>query len=228
MMRQAPRRHRTAALFTRLAALSGLFLLTACANLSLPGVPTLKEREDVSQLRLVPDNRAWITAPQGLLTLERSLGGEQEQIVALPNMTALRGDNRILLRARVGDGADRPRFQLDEFLERVGGAPEPFTGLNNADLRSREDALGTYFWSEKRVGSNTICVLGLRRATVEGRPLPRGTNALDMMLRNCVPGTVDDALAPIMAESVAYYPGSSVGPGPRISRSISPLAAPMP
>lgn len=227
-MRQGDKRHKLRGLGLKLTTLSLLGLLVACADVSLPGVPSLSQQEDVSQYRLIPDNRGWISAPQGLLTLERSLGSEIEQVVALPNQTAVRGDNAILLRARVGDGADRPRFQLAEFLERVGGAPEPFRSLNDSDLRSRDDALGTYFWTEQRIGANTICVLAVRRATIEGRQLPRGTNALDMMLRNCVAGTVDEALAPIRAESVAYYPGSAVGAGPRANRSISPLAAPMP
>lgn len=227
-MRQGDERHSPVGFCLKVGAISLLGLLVACAKVSLPGVPSLVERENVAQYRLVPDNRAWISAPQGLLTLERDLSGEKEQIVALPNETAMRGDNSILLRARVGDGADRPRFQLAEFLERVGGAPEPFGELNDSDLRSREDALGSYFWTEKRLGADTICVLALRRATIEGRPLPRGTNALDIMLRNCVSGTVEEALQPILAESVAFFPGAAVGAGPRASRSLSPLAAPMP
>ena len=65
------------------------------------------------------------------------------------------------------------------------------------------------------------CVLVMRRLGIGARPLPRGTSALDLVMRNCVVGSVEQALAP-MGERALGVSGSAQG----TVRSLSPYAAP--
>ncbi len=60
----------------------------------------------------------------------------------------------------------------------------------------------------------------MRRLSVGARPLPRGTQALDVMMRNCVNGTVQEALAPMSERALAVT--GAVG----ASQTLSPYAAP--
>jgi len=127
--------------------------------------------------------------------LERDLGGAIEQRLTLPNASTLKGENVIKLRAQ-GE-AGRARFQLAEQLAQFGGAPTPFGGISEGALTARSDQYGDITYTTVRPGGEWLCVLAFRRTRTASRALPRGARALDIMLRNCVSGTLDDALAPI-------------------------------
>jgi hypothetical protein len=112
-------------------------------------------------------------------------------------------------------------FGFNEIVARFGGMPAPFQQLDPGMLLSGSDALGSYVYASQTLGTDTTCVLVLRRLAPTSRPLPRGTRSLDMMLRNCVPGGVDQALAPMDPQLIA------VGGVPQAPvYTLSPFAAP--
>lgn len=159
--------------------------------------------EDTSQYQIVPASRAFISAPSASMVFERPLGRGAEQLIALPNDTSVAGDNQILVRAQTASTINLARFDLAQVLERFGGAPYPFQRVTNAQLETAQDALGSYVYATERLGTDTICVLAIRRLTVGARPLPRGTDALDVVMRNCVQGSVQAALDPVSARGIS-------------------------
>lgn len=182
-----------------------------------PGMETL---ENTVEYTLVPATRAMIYVPDALLVLERNLGGAVEQRIVLPNATAVRGDNLVLIRAQNARSARLDQFSMDEIATRFGGLPAPFTQLNEGALNSGTDPLGSFVYASETLGTNTVCVLVMRRMGVGARPLPQGASALDVIMRNCVNGTVQEALAPTSARALA------VSGTPGASNSLSPYAAP--
>lgn len=212
--------------------LSGLiampFFLWACEGPLPKALRTPDEVMDTAQYVSVPTSAIWVNAPDAVAALQRGLMNADEQRVALPNRTTVPGDNVLLLLARYFPGENIGRFQYDVFVHQIEGLPEPFQDMKSGDLTSGEDELGTYFWSEKRYGDTTICVLGLRRLAGGVRQLPGNANVLDVMVRNCVNGTAEDALLPISAKNIGNY-AASANPTPSGQiRMLSPLAGPTP
>jgi len=201
----------------RRSALCATLALAACTT--APGLGSFGA--DVSragvQYSLGRLNQTWTATPQALLMIQRTGAGEGTQIVALENNTTLEGDNFLWLRAHGGRPAGR--FDLDGIVTRAGGVPAPFRSLDNRNLRTGNDSLGPYFWQEWRSGAATNCVLALRRLDSGTRSLPSGTRSLEVFLRNCVDGPIEQALAPILDAQIRL--GTASGP-----RVMSPLAAP--
>ena len=166
-------------------------------NFGLPATETIEAAEATAEYRMSHPSRALVNAPSALLVLERNLGSSHEQRITLPNATSFRGENVLILRAQTASSASRSRFSLEEMLPRFGGAPSPFTSISDADLMVSEDRYGTFVYTSRRMAEGQVCVLAMRRAETGARPLPRGSTALDMMLRNCIHGSVAEALAPI-------------------------------
>lgn len=213
----------------RFAAMVGIaWLLQACAGIIAPSIPTLADVQNRSQMVSVPLNKTWIYAPTALAALERGLLNYWEQRIALANQTTVPGDNVLVLQARQQAGQEPGRFRYDDFVSRIGGLPEPFQATKSGDLLAGQDELGPYFWAEVRYGDATVCVLGVRHLTVGIRQLPGDTNTLDVMLRNCVNGTAEDALKPITAASIQNYPDGSGGSATGRVRMLSPLAGTIP
>lgn len=180
----------------------GLGLLSAC-GVRLPGdgsSPT-ELAEAVTEYRVVPTSRAFISIPAALLVMERDLGGAVEQRITLRNDTSLQGENMVMLRAQQAGYARGTRFVLDEQLAQFGGAPSPFGSVSEGALTATSDSFGDITYTTSNPGGNVVCVLAFRRTQTGSRALPRGSRALDIMLRNCVSGTVQDALAPIGARA---------------------------
>jgi len=182
-----------------------------------PGMETL---ENTVEYTIVQPTRAMVSAPQALMVFERNLGGALEQRVILPNETAVSGDNVIHIRAQTTASTELGRFNFAEISARFGGMPAPFERLTEGSLTSGNDALGTFVYARESVGTNTTCVLVLRRMGLGARPLPRGTQALDVVMRNCAIGTVEQALAPMSARALAVT--GTVG----ATNTLSPYAAP--
>lgn len=181
-------------------ALAGIAMLSAC-GLRLPGntdSPTALA-EAVTEFRVVPASRAFISVPQAMIVMERDLGGSVEQRITLPNATSLAGENKIMLRAQKAGYARGSRFVLDEQLSQFGGAPSPFNGVSEGALTATSDSFGDITYTTIRPGGDVVCVLAFRRTQTASRALPRGSRALDIMMRNCVSGTVEKALSPIGA-----------------------------
>lgn len=153
--------------------------------------------EALSEYRVVPATRAFVNVPNSLVVMERNLGVATEQRVTLPNLTSLAGENTILLRAQSNRSANRSRLLLDDVLAQFGGAPAPFGTVNDSSLSSRSDQYGDITYTTLRPGGDVTCVLAFRRSQIGARALPSGTAALDLMMRNCVSGSVEDALSPI-------------------------------
>ncbi|MGY6536820.1 MAG: cellulose biosynthesis protein BcsN [Pararhodobacter sp.] len=183
--------------------------------------PELQVLEQTTDFALVPASRSLVHAPDALIVLQRSLGGAMEQRIVLPNATAMQGDNTIQVRAQTRSTARLSEFSLEDVTARFGGLPAPFTSLQASALQSGRDELGAFTYATQQVGTGTTCVLVLRRLTGSARPLPQGAEALDVVMRNCVPGSVEQALAPLGGRSL------SVGGAPqRTIHTLSPHAAP--
>ncbi|MCC5969269.1 MAG: hypothetical protein JJU15_04930 [Pararhodobacter sp.] len=168
--------------------------------------------------------QAWVNPPELILVMERRGRTHAEQKLALPNRTSLAGDNFIYLQTVSTPNPLGMRFEAA--LENIGGLPSPFTEADLGAMRAREDSAGSLAWAEWTSGAGTTCVLAMRRLTVENRALPERVTALDMVMRNCVPGSADDALAPADARHVAFPAPTGAWQGAQ-QRILSPLAAPM-
>lgn len=153
--------------------------------------------EALSEYRIVPAGRAFVTVPNALLVMERDLGVAIEQRITLPNTTTLAGENIIQLRAQTSRSSSVTRLQLTEVLAQFGGVPAPFRALDESSLSSVTDQYGDMTYTVARPGGDVTCVLAFRRSRIGARALPRGSSALDIMMRNCVTGSVQDALAPL-------------------------------
>lgn len=205
-------------------ALMVLAACTASPFVQTLGIETLQMSRQFVVQRL---DQAW-AAPRGaIVNITRSLGTEAEQIIGLVNETTIEGDNFLWLRARVPDGRNPGRFGLEDFLSRTEGVPVPFTRVSDDNLRQANDSLGAYFYLEWRSGSSTNCVLAFRRIAGATRILPRGTNVLEAMLRNCVQGPIEDALAPIQDRQIGVSATTGAQNVAGGNRMLSPLAAPL-
>lgn len=187
--------------------LAGAFLLvvtgiSACQMVS-PGSnssPT-ELAEALNEYRIIPASRAYINVPTAMLVMERDLGTATEQRVTLPNATSFSGENTILLRAQTTRSASSTRLVLNDVLAQFGGTPSPFSNITDSALTAQSDQYGDITYTVARPGGDITCVLAFRRAQTSGRALPRGASALDLMMRNCVSGPVDLALAPLGASA---------------------------
>lgn len=208
-------------LFLALAA--GTIALSGCAI--GPGGQILSQKETEERIPMQPVSvaNAWISAPETQLVLQRDLGFGSEQRISLRNRTPVPGDNLIVLRTRSGMRS-RGTLRFEEFMRRLGEIPLPFKDVTSGELISAEDELGNYLWTEERFGADTICVLGMRRLDSSMRQIPGGGAVMDVMLRNCVVGTAEEALQPLLAGSVAVPALAQSGTDQ--DRLISPLAGP--
>lgn len=208
-----------------IALLGAQLALSGCADLARDYLRWPGQVEDQTDFRRATVGRAWVNVPNMTLVMQRDLfpyGVEQR--ISLRNPTTVTGDNMMILRSRKNDsGAGRLRYE--EFMRRIGGAPAPFNDLNSGELLSGEDSMGTYFWTERRYGSSTLCVLAIRRVSMADRQMPGNADAMDLMLRNCVLGSVEEALAPAMDQSLSVGRSASGGLQGE-SRLLSPLAGP--
>lgn len=183
--------------------------------------PSMEVLEHTVEYSVVPASRAMVHASDALVVLERNMGLALEQRIVLPNATALRGDNVIHVRAQTSSSVRLTEFNFSEITTRFGGLPSPFQRLTDATLLSGEDSLGSFVYARESIGANTLCVLVLRRLTVDARPLPHGAQALDVMMRNCVDGSLEQALAPIRERSLGVS-----GSVQEAVYTLSPHAAP--
>lgn len=216
----APRRRTLGAVALCLAAM-------ACGDIELSTTSTLSERIETTPYRMVPAARSWVYVPNGLLTIERDLNSVVEQRIALPNDSAIPGDNFILLRARGGGPLSGGRMKLEDFVGQTGGVPAPFERVSNRTMSTGQDALGPYFVAEKTVGVDTTCVLVMRSLKNSARPLPRGADAVDVMMRNCTTRGREAAMRPITADRLGRVAGvTAVTGAPAALQTRSPFAAP--
>ncbi|OIQ33114.1 MAG: hypothetical protein BM562_01675 [Alphaproteobacteria bacterium MedPE-SWcel] len=198
----------------------GTLFLSGCDDFPIPF--ELEETEGLTTYNVVANSQAWISSPDTLITFQRNLGDSIDQRIGLTNHTLLDGENYIHIRARNVEG----RFMFDEFIERAGGLPTPFTTLDAGQMIATEDDFGAYLWASKAINGNSTCVLAMRRVTQIQRPIPGNREVMDILLRNCVKGDAEAALQPIKAIHVGHFPlneGRSSD-----SLMLSPLAGPSP
>lgn len=207
-------------------------VLGACAvvpgggDIRLPFVPgKLSLNSDAPALQFSRGNLngLWAAAPEALVMVQRGGNGEAVQIVGLDNATTLSGDNFLWLRAHAERGG---RFELQNLINDVGGVPTPFSSLDNSDLRSGTDTMGSYNWKKWRSGAKTNCVIAFRRLDHGARNMPKATRSLDIFLRNCVVGSIDDALQPILDNRIGHSVQTTTASTAGGVRSLSPLAGP--
>jgi hypothetical protein len=174
----------------------------------------------------LPLSDAWISHPDVSLVLERHHGSVTEQRLLLPNRTSIRGDNFMLMVAREGPLSRIGRFRPAVMVERNGGPPEPFLDFDGQPMSSLEDDFGWLHWSQWTNGTDLTCVLAFRRLDANDRIMPFKTSSIDMMLRNCMRGTAEEALAPISDLYTGYAAIADTPSGNQ--RMLSPLAGPLP
>ncbi|MBT9385024.1 hypothetical protein KM176_14225 [Pseudooceanicola sp. CBS1P-1] len=208
-------------------ALAATLLVAAC---TAPGLMPFERQaiQDTVQYRIGSLKQMWVAPKPTLIMVQRDLGRDREQLIGLQNETTLPGDNFLWVRARASNGLSSVgRFTLAGLTERFGSVPAPFKKLDEQNLNSAEDSLGSYFWQEYRTGVSTVCVLAFRRTTSGARELPGNAADLEMLMRNCVNGTVQEALAPIRDTQISFGVISSPSAPQGGNRMLSPLAAPL-
>jgi hypothetical protein len=212
---------------TRYIPVVAAALLAACTG-DNPDLTDLQRDVARTEWITVSPEDAWVYLPHTRLVLERRFARVAEQRLLLPNLTVLSGDNFVYLRADTpGFLAEAGNLRLRRVLAQAGGLPAPFTEEDLRILRSREDGAGALTWTEWTSGAGTTCVLALRRLDVADRLLPGRAAALDMVMRNCVPGDAEAALAPAGPEMVAFPAPEGMARGAPV-RTLSALAAPSP
>lgn len=203
-------------------------IVGSCAGPSnvLKTEPVASESErQVAQFRITERASAWSAQAGTAVLLRRVLPGERQQLIGLVNDTAVRGDNFLLLVAYGAPNSIPPGPKLETVLERVGGVPYPFENLSDSDLYQKRDALGPYFWKEF-MAEQTRCVLAVRRLDFDSRIIPAGSSAMEVVLRNCVDGTFEEAIAPLQPQRLAFASDAAVVNGVVRRRVLNPLAAP--
>lgn len=200
-------------------------LLAACDT--FPLTPTEFDRE-LQQAPFVvqPQADAWLSTRSAQVVFERRFRGRSEQHILLPNRTAVSGENYILLRSHGSRGANIGRFRPLELLKSAGGIPYPFTAAEIRGMTTETDALGQIDWALWTNYSGLTCVLAFRRFDGANRTIPAGAGAMDLAMRNCVYGTVEEALAPISPQGASFAAtGLTEESAPKM---LSPLAGPLP
>jgi hypothetical protein len=206
-----------------LALVSGVIVLSGCDIGSGGMIFSDNRPEDIIPMRAVRAEQAWINAPEAQMVLQRELPRTTEQRISLRNRTLVPGDNLMALRTRSGLRARGP-LRFEELVRWVGEIPAPFANVTPGEMISDSDELGSYLWTEEAFGNDTLCVLGIRRVDSSMRQIPSRDDVMDVMLRNCVIGTAEDALQPLLAGSITSPALAQVGSGE--TRLISPLAGP--
>ncbi|WP_226783203.1 hypothetical protein [Oceaniglobus trochenteri] len=169
---------------------------------------------------------AWISVPQTEMVLERSVGPYAEQRLLLVNTTSVRGDNVVYLRAHGGDLAFNGRFQPVKLIGDLGVDIHPFTAVDDLNIQSEEDDLGILNWAEWTNNAGLTCILALRRLDSASRVLPANRTIMDMVVRNCVRGTAQQALTPARPTQAGFAARvKRPGGAPEM---LSPLAGPLP
>ncbi len=169
---------------------------------------------------------AWISAAEAKMVLQRSFGPFTEQRILLTNKTAVRGDNMALLRAHRTDLASAGRLRPEKILQATDATFPPFADFAALIFTSRVDILGVLNWTAWSNNAGLNCILAFRRLDGASRILPAGAGVVDMVLRNCVYGSVEDALAPALPKN-AGFSAANQGPG-HAPQMLSPLAGALP
>lgn len=188
--------------------------------------PTPQGAQEVTSFRQQSLSESWIGFDKIQLVLERREKNVTEQRILLPNRTAMRGENVILLRADRSPLVLNTRFQPDALLELAGGTPYPFGAFDTLTLRTIEDGFGSMSWARWTNNAGLTCVLAFRRVDKTMRTLAANANVMDILLRNCINGDEETALAPIGADAVRFATTSTTPSA--APRMLSPLAAPRP
>ena len=76
------------------------------------------------------------------------------------------------------------------------------------------------------MGPGVTCGLAIRPISGSARMLRNGTDAVDVMMRNCVAGDQAKALEPIQAAALGQAVGATAGGGQAPLHTQSPFAAP--
>lgn len=184
-------------------------------------------RRDVAEPVQVPVRKAWIEA-DAVLIIERRTRASVEQHITLPNATAMRGENFIAIVALRQEGLSSGRLAAGDALAQFRADLYPFAAVAGGDLISGTDALGAYSWAEKEVAPGLTCAMAIRTLRFPARPMPPGIASMTVVMRNCVPGTAADAMAPFAAERLAQSGPVRSSAGETGVHLLSPLAGPLP
>lgn len=112
-----------------------------------------------------------------------TIGPQSRGRVLLANETTLPGDNFIERKPVTGFGTGVSRL-----ISSAGPLPPPFEIAFPRDFQTARSDLGTYHFIQSRPEGGVLCVLALRES---------GFRSEVVVLRNCIKGTLAEALAPI-------------------------------
>lgn len=180
----------------------------------------LKEPDPATPFRELPlEEIAW-RPTTALAAIQRRVADDRETVFVLENHTSIGGENTLMFIAY--NEPQPPVFEYDPLLERLPGSSTPFTSEDYGALLRAEDSMGPFVWLEKS-SDETSCVLALRRLQPSQVPLEIGLATVDMVLRNCIEGEVETALAPL-----AFHNEVPRSERATQTRNLSLLAAPLP
>lgn len=200
-------------------------LVTGCGSLPLDRQGLL-EAQSQTPFAARELKSAWVSTLETQMVLERSFGGIIEQRILLSNRTAMRGDNMILMQAHGTKLGSIGRFMPNRIVASTDADLYPFGLVNSLIIRSREDGLGTLNWAEWSNNAGLNCILAFRRLPADRRLVPKGKVLIDMIVRNCVNDSIENALRPAFPRHAGYSAG--IGEAKGAPEMLSPLAGPAP
>ncbi|SDY78826.1 hypothetical protein [Citreimonas salinaria] len=179
-----------------------------------------------AQYAVTRPTEMWISVPEAQLVMVREAAGGAEQKILLPNDTVFDGDNFVFMRlVEPGLTSTPRRFELDAIVAAADGIPPPFTREDLRLMQSRSDGAGELVYARKTNGTETTCVLAFRGLEASERALPRRGDRLEIMMRNCVPGGEDAALA-VLAPARLGVSRPQATASEAVATPLSPLARP--
>lgn len=210
----------------KMTAISALFLslMSGCSENNPLG--QVRESTGLSERRLINPSELWVLPKDASFALGGRLDGDNYQLIGLENLSNMEGDNFLLLISKGSKSQKRQNFDPIKPLQNLKLSTAPFYDLGDSQLRQKTLGAGKVFWKENGTGGKVNCVLGFRRITEEQVSLPRNIFALEMILRNCVRGSYDSALNPILDRGLYVSMNSLPSNKPSSPLWISPLAGP--
>lgn len=131
----------------------------------------------------------------GLLTEKISADGLELRRL-LPNNTVLPGDNFISYLNFTYLGLKPPAHKAIEVIRPL---PYPFEFVTERDFQARTDSEGEFIYASFLDEGGITCVLAVRVVDFFGPELAGGSRDTAKVVRNCVHGTLEAALGPMIA-----------------------------
>ncbi|WP_422074700.1 hypothetical protein [Tranquillimonas rosea] len=127
----------------------------------------------------------------------RIVDGQRRIHRLLPNDTIVPGDNTLTYMNVTNWGFGTP---VSRILGSLQSLPTPFEFVTERDFRVRQDASGRFYYAVQRPNERTTCAFALREVDFVGLEVSSGFSTTSKVLRNCVTGSLEEALAPMISD----------------------------